>query len=82
MPSFDEVGPVKDDKRRVVSIFYITWHSEDHFANFTNPYSADVSKILKADPMHGWMQIIRFGKKDPIIGENRKWVIFSARTNM
>ena len=50
LPSYDEVGPVKDDKRRVVSIFYITWHSEGHFADVTSPYSADVSKILKADP--------------------------------
>jgi len=50
MPPFDEVGPVKEDKRRVVSIFYITWHTEDHFTNFKNPYSADVSKILKTDP--------------------------------
>ena len=50
MPSFDEVGPVKKDKKRIVSIFYITWHTEDHFSNFKNPYSADVSKILKTDP--------------------------------
>ena len=50
LPSYDEVGPVKDDKRRVVSIFYITWHSEGHFADVTSPYSADVSKILKTDP--------------------------------
>ncbi len=50
MPSFDDVGPVKEDKRRVVSIFYITWHTEDHFSNFKSPYAADVSKILKTDP--------------------------------
>ena len=50
MPSFDEVGPVKADKKRIVSIFYITWHTEDHYTNFKNPYSADVSKILKTDP--------------------------------
>jgi hypothetical protein len=50
MPTFEMVGPVKKDQRRVVGIFYITWHTEDHFANFKSPYSADVSKILKADP--------------------------------
>ena len=50
MPSFYEVGPVKKDKKRIVSIFYITWHTEDNYANFKTPYSADVSKILKTDP--------------------------------
>ena len=50
MPQFDKVGPVKTDKRRVVSIFYITWHTQDHYTNFKSPYSADVSKILKANP--------------------------------
>lgn len=50
MPTFDEVGSVKKDQRRAVSIFYITWHTEDHFTNFKKPYSADVTKILKADP--------------------------------
>jgi hypothetical protein len=49
MPAFDQVGPVKTDKKRVVSIFYITWHTEDNFTLFKKPYSADVSKILKAD---------------------------------
>ena len=50
MPGSEKVGPVKTDKRRVVSIFYITWHTQDHFTNFRNAYSADVSKILNADP--------------------------------
>ena len=50
MPSIDEVGPVKNDKRRFLSIFYITWHTMDHYKNFKSPYSADVSKILKSDP--------------------------------
>ena len=50
LPSYDEVGPFKDDQRRVVSIFYITWHTEDHYNNFKSPYSANVSKILLADP--------------------------------
>ncbi len=50
MPSFDEVGLVKKDKKRVVSIFYITWHTQDHYTNLKSPYAADVSKILNADP--------------------------------
>ena len=50
MPGMQEVGPVKTGKRRVVSIFYITWHTQDHYKNFKVPYSADVSKIYKADP--------------------------------
>jgi hypothetical protein len=49
MPSYEEVGPVKEDQRRVVGIFYITWHS-DNLANMKSPYNADVSKILAKDP--------------------------------
>ncbi len=49
MPAFAAVGPVKHDQRRVVGIFYITWHG-DGLAKMTSPYSADVSKILAADP--------------------------------
>jgi hypothetical protein len=50
MPALEEVGPVKTGKSRFVSIFYITWHTQDHYKNFKAPYSADVSKIYKADP--------------------------------
>ncbi|MCF7817036.1 MAG: hypothetical protein K9M54_04075 [Kiritimatiellales bacterium] len=49
MPDFASVGPVKDDRRRVVGIFYITWH-DDGKAGFKSPYAADVTKILAADP--------------------------------
>lgn len=49
MPDFDAVGPVKHDQRRVVGIFYITWHT-DGLANLQSPYNADVTKILKEDP--------------------------------
>ncbi len=49
MPSFDEVGPVKKDQRRVTGIFYITWHTQDK-ANMAQPYNADVTKILNAAP--------------------------------
>ncbi len=49
MPDYAEVGPVKRDHRRVVGMFYITWHS-DSLATLKSPYSADVSKILAKDP--------------------------------
>ncbi len=50
MPDFQKVGKVKADQRRVVGIFYITWHTQDHYKNFKSPYSADVAKVLKGDP--------------------------------
>ena len=28
MPSYEEVGAVKNDQRRIVGIFYITWHTQ------------------------------------------------------
>jgi len=49
MPGYAEVGPVKTDQRRVVGIFYITWHS-DSAGGMKSPYAADVSKVLAADP--------------------------------
>ena len=49
LPTSDEVGPVKTDHRRIVGIFYITWHSDQAF-NLKSPYNADVTKILAADP--------------------------------
>jgi len=49
MPGVAEVGPVKTDQRRVVGIFYITWH-RDSLAKMKSPYSADVTKILAQDP--------------------------------
>lgn len=49
MPDLQEVGPVKNDQRRVVGIFYITWH-DDSKVNLPAPYKADVSRILAADP--------------------------------
>lgn len=50
MPTMAEVGPVKKDKRRVVGIFYITWHCDSHHDGFARPFNADVSKILQQDP--------------------------------
>ena len=49
MPSFPVVGPVKNDQRRVVGMFYITWHS-DPLSTLKSPYTADVSKVLAGDP--------------------------------
>ena len=49
MPDFNEVGAVKEDKKRVVGIFYITWHS-DGLANLKSPYQGDVSKVLEQYP--------------------------------
>jgi hypothetical protein len=50
MPDYQQAGPVKNDQRRVVGIFYITWHEQGHHTNFKSPYSADVTKVLSADP--------------------------------
>lgn len=49
MPEYAQVGPVKHDQRRVVGIFYITWHS-DALATLKSPYAADVSRVLATDP--------------------------------
>ena len=48
MPGVQLVGSVKQDQRRVVGVFYITWHS-DQLANLKSPYSADVTKVLTGD---------------------------------
>jgi hypothetical protein len=49
IPTSIEAGNVKKDKKRVVGIFYITWHS-DNLANLKAPYQADVTKVLKSHP--------------------------------
>ncbi|RKX42655.1 MAG: hypothetical protein DRP64_09475, partial [Verrucomicrobia bacterium] len=64
MPDFAAVGPVKEDQRRVVGIFYITWHS-DHRAAWKSPYAQDVTKILAADPD------ARLDAKHPLWGEGQ-----------
>ena len=45
----EEVGLPKNDQRRVVGIFYITWHTQG-LHNLKSPYTADVTKILEQDP--------------------------------
>ena len=49
MPSYSVVGPVKKDQRRVVGVFYITWHSDSNH-KLKSPYAADVSRVLTGDP--------------------------------
>jgi hypothetical protein len=49
MPNIASAGPVKFGQRRVVGIFYITWHS-DGLANLKSPFAADVTHILNTDP--------------------------------
>lgn len=50
MPTFEVVGPVKKDQRRVVGIFYITWHTDSLHNAFSRPFNADVTRILRQDP--------------------------------
>ena len=49
MPDYAAVGPVKQDQRRVVGIFYIAWH-RDSLAGMKQPYAGDVTKVLAGDP--------------------------------
>ena len=49
MPSFEEVGPPREDKRRVSGIFYITWHTPDKHKP-SEEYLADVTMILEQAP--------------------------------
>ena len=46
MPTNAETGDVKNDKRRVVGIFYITWHTQN-FHSVPSPYTGDITKILQ-----------------------------------
>ena len=46
IPDFSVVGPVKENQRRVVGIFYITWHG-DGLAAMKSPYAADVYNGLE-----------------------------------
>lgn len=48
MPLIDSVGLTKDDQRRVVGMFYITWHGH-WYENLPGPYT-DVTEILNEKP--------------------------------
>lgn len=50
MPTQAEVGPVKRDQRRVVGIFYVTWHSDSQHRADHQGYGGDVTRILAAAP--------------------------------
>ena len=39
MPDYEETGPLKKDQRRVVGIFYITWHTQN-LAKQKQPYES------------------------------------------
>jgi hypothetical protein len=49
MPDISETGPVKTDQRRIVGIFYITWHAKSNTKG-DGVYLGDVTKILTQDP--------------------------------
>ncbi len=49
MPDYSEAGPVKNDQRRIVGIFYITWHVAD-YASPSKLLPVDIDKIFAADP--------------------------------
>ena len=50
MPDKSVVGPKKTDQKRVVGIFYITWHGDWKNTKTSPPYLSDVTKILEKDP--------------------------------
>ena len=49
MPVNPATGPLKSDRRRVVGMFYVTWHS-DPLHGLKSPYAGDVTRVLAADP--------------------------------
>lgn len=63
MPDCGEAGPVKKDQRRIVGMFYITWHG-DHLHHKKSPYSSDVTRVLEGDPA------ARFDGKHPLWKDN------------
>lgn len=80
MPSYEEVGAVKNDQRRIVGIFYITWHTQG-LAGLKSPYTADVTKILEKTRTRACRPTIRCGRKVRTTTPNRKWATSSVRTN-
>ena len=75
MPELSAVGPVKKDQRRVVGIFYITWHS-DSLGKLKSPYTADVTKVLAGDPSRPpGRQASALDGRHRITGASRRWAI-------
>ena len=72
MPEFSAAGPVKKDQRRVVGIFYITWHS-DSLHKLKSPYTADVTEGAgRRSRARASMPSIRSGRRARIIGASRR----------
>lgn len=49
MPDISEVGQVKKDHKRIVGMFYITWHGAG-LAKLKSPYKANVTEVLAGSP--------------------------------
>lgn len=62
MKTYEDVGPIKKDQRRVVGIFYVTWHRDSKYKVGNQAYDADVTKILKNHPE------ARLNRNDPAWG--------------
>ncbi|MDE7397199.1 MAG: hypothetical protein K2M98_05695, partial [Muribaculum sp.] len=58
MPTAADVQ-LKTDKDRIVSIFYVTWHSDSYHTSENGYYGGDVTKVLQNDPS------ARFNKYHP-----------------
>ncbi|MBE6200286.1 MAG: hypothetical protein E7138_08365 [Rikenellaceae bacterium] len=84
MPTNAETGDVKNDKRRVVGIFYITWHTQD-LHNQLSPYTGDITQILERTPEArkdtnhpAWKHNVWFHYAEPEMGyflSQDEWVI-------
>lgn len=84
MPTNAETGDVKNDKRRVVGIFYITWHTQD-LHNQPSPYTGDITQILERTPEArkdtnhpAWKHNVWFHYAEPEMGyflSQDEWVI-------
>lgn len=84
MPTNAETGDVKSDKRRVVGIFYITWHTQN-LHNQVSPYTGDITQILEKTPEArkdtnhpAWKHNVWFHYAEPEMGyflSQDEWVI-------
>ena len=84
MPTNAETGDVKSDKRRVVGIFYITWHTQDLHKQ-VSPYTGDITQILEKTPEArkdtnhpAWKHNVWFHYAEPEMGyflSQDEWVI-------
>lgn len=49
LPTSDD-APLKTDKDRIVSIFYVSWHTRGYHTSNNGYYGGDVTKTLQKDP--------------------------------